>query len=128
RLWDLRDPRHPVPRGLIPGHTRTVFNARITRDGRTLVSAGGEGKIRLDDISDPDHPRNLTVLSAPKAALSEDGTLLAASSDRNTALWDIREPAKPVLLSTVGGHTDLTNVAAFGPDGHLLATTGWDHR
>jgi len=128
RLWDLRDPRHPVSRGLIPGHTRIVFNARIIRDGRTLVSAGADNQIRLDDISDPDNPRNLTVLPGSKVSLSQDGSLMAISSDRTTALWDIRAPAKPVSLSTVGGHTDLTNVATFGPDGHILATTGWDHR
>ena len=126
RLWDLRDPRHPVPRGLVSGHTKTVYDAQITRDGRTLVTAGRDDMTRLDDISDPDHPRGLKVLFGSKVSLNQDGKLMAVSSYRNTGLWDIHAPAEPVLLSTIGGHTDLTNLAAFSQDGRTLATTGWD--
>ena len=127
RLWDLHDPRRPMPRGLVSGHTDTVFDAQITRDGRTLVTAGKDGTTRLEDISDLDHPKNLAVRPGSKVSLSQDGGLMAVS-DKETVLWDIHEPASPVLLSTIGGHTDLPNLAAFGPDGHTLATTGWDAR
>ncbi|WP_410672842.1 hypothetical protein [Amycolatopsis sp. cmx-4-68] len=134
RLWDLRDPRRPRSRGVTMMSTDIALTAQISRDGRTLVTAGESGFAELTDISDPDAPRSITALpgswppqpQAVKAALSPDGATLAVSNDRDTNLWNVRDPATPVWLSVFSGHTDLVNVPAFSPDGRTLATTGWD--
>jgi WD40 repeat protein len=60
-------------------------------------------------------------------AFSPDGTLLATSSDDNTAgLWDTTRRGTTEPLATLTGHTDLVSGVAFSPDGTLLATSSGD--
>jgi WD40 repeat protein len=42
-------------------------------------------------------------------------------------LWNVRDPAHPSLLATLGGHTSSVNGAAFSPDGRTLATASSDN-
>jgi hypothetical protein len=56
-------------------------------------------------------------------ALSPDGTLLAACSGRNVALFDARTGRRLHLLS---GHTDRVQFVTFSRDGRLVASGGYD--
>ncbi|MFI0035695.1 TIR domain-containing protein [Streptomyces mutabilis] len=90
-------------------------------DGKKLYAAlTGAHKIVAWDVAHPDgHPRTVakTPFYADRAALSSDGTKLAAvSRDGTVGVWDVATGAR---LRVFDGATG----AAFSPDGKVLATS-----
>ncbi|WP_328491705.1 XRE family transcriptional regulator [Streptomyces sp. NBC_00414] len=93
-----------------------------TRDG--LLSAL---TVRLADRSDPkDAPGPDGPSPAVHAlAVTPDGRTLATSdSRRRIVLWDMRDPRRPVRLSSVGGLVDHAHSLVFGPGGRTLLGIG----
>ena len=102
----------------------------------TMADVGGDGSVRLWDITDPAHPRPLgqplTVGNRMvySVVFSPDGHTLASSNSPpngstvgTVRLWDITDPAHPRLLGQplTAGSNQLDSLA-FSPDGHTLAT------
>jgi WD40 repeat protein len=54
------------------------------------------------------------------------GILASAGDDGTVRLWDITNPAKPVLVSTIRASTDAVYSVAFGPGGRVLAAGNTD--
>ncbi|MFI9163272.1 caspase, EACC1-associated type [Kitasatospora aureofaciens] len=108
----------------------------LSPDGRLLAAAAAQqGKpiVRLWDISDPTHPRELTV--PPEAdrsgvtalAFSPDGHLLAAGTDSGAIrLLDLSTPATPKSFPALTGHAGLVDSLAFAASGRTLASAGAD--
>ena len=84
----------PVEIVLQSGHEVEVLGLVYSQDGRTLVSSGESGAIRVWDAESgdlvrllPGHPERVRGLT-----MSRDGRLIASSStDGLVKLWDYRE-------------------------------------
>jgi WD40 repeat protein len=123
---------------LLNGHTDIVHDLAYSRDGRTLLSAGGDHTLRLWSVTDPVRPRPLATLTKPaasidgpagfiNAAYSPDGRLIAATTGRGIVVWDVTDPAHPVHLSNIAGNGALLAGVAIGADG-ILTASGGDRR
>ncbi|MFI6028159.1 WD40 repeat domain-containing serine/threonine protein kinase [Amycolatopsis magusensis] len=98
----------------------------LAPDGRTLVTIGAEGPVRLWDVSDPADP---VVLGEPlatasgrySAAFSRDGRTLAVAGGDSVQLWNSASgvPATPIGSPIAG---EGIGAVALSADGRLLAT------
>lgn len=98
----------------------------FTRDGKTLLVPGVDGKIRFVDMASGEIKRALSGHTnyVYMANFSPDRKLLASSSRDNTArIWDV---ASGQTLHTFDGFRCAVKVAKFSPDGQLLAASGND--
>ena len=103
KLWDA-DPPQPVT--TVHAHGSFCV-AELSPDGKTIVSAGGDGTIKLWDVKTLSELVTLkghTKRRGTYASFSADGKLVAAASDDNTIeLWDVTSRNE---LATLTGHSD----------------------
>lgn len=98
----------------------------LSRDGKTLMVAAGDGKIRFVNLNTGEIKRTLTghTNMVYIANFSPDEKLLASSSRDHTArIWDV---ATGQEQHTLGGFRCAVKAVAFSPDGRLLAASGND--
>ncbi|WP_410574903.1 hypothetical protein [Amycolatopsis sp. cmx-4-61] len=132
RLWDVHDPHHPRPLGVLAGHEGNVNNVAFAADGRTAATAGFDGTVRVWDVSDPVRPGPGTIIErhAGKAyavAFSPAAPLLATADVRGTIrLYDTTDAGHPRPAGELTGHTSYVNNLAFSGDGRLLASASAD--
>ena len=135
-----------APRGqTLRGHGADIY-ALAHHPGRgLLVSTDRNGLVGLWAL-DGASPRLLATIDQAQrehtgrvaaAALSPDGTRLATASrkgeTKRVMLWDLQDPADPVLLGTLGGRYHQAEIyrLAFIPDGPYagaLVSGGWTGR
>jgi WD40 repeat protein len=161
RLWNVSDPARAVAaggpltgpasyieavafspdgQGLIPlGAPRTASASGLVEfvafspGGTMLASGSDDGTVRLWNLTDPAHPRQLSVIPDAhtlvfSVAFSPNGHVLAAASaDEQVRLWKVTSPAAPVQLGkTLPGPTNTAYSVAFSPDGKVLAVGSAD--
>jgi WD40 repeat protein len=116
-------------------HDLDVVAVAVAPDGRTLVTGGIDGTLRLWDITDPARsgPIGASLRGHTgylySVAFAPDGrTVATASADNTVLLWDIGDPARAHRIGEpLGGHTGGVHAAVFAPRRPLLATAGFDH-
>lgn len=116
--------RPPPP--MQPNAKPGISGLTLTRDGKTLIVAAGDGKIRFIDLTTGETKRTLTGHTNVVyiANFSPDEKLLASSSRDHTArIWDV---ATGKELHTLGGFRCAVKAVGFSPDGRLLAASGND--
>jgi WD40 repeat protein len=108
---------------LLSGHTDWVRSLAFGRDGKTLFSAGNDGKLLAWSETDP-KSKQIVRHSLPftSLAVSPMADMLAATTwDGEVHLYDA---ASMKQLKKIAGPGNDTLAVAFSPDGHLLAAAG----
>ena len=98
----------------------------LSRDGKTIVVAPGDGKIRFVDLNTATVKQILVghTNMVYIANFSSNEKLLASSSRDNTArIWDIAAGRE---LHRLGGFRCSVKAVAFSPDRRLVAASGND--
>jgi WD40 repeat protein len=140
-LWDVTDPRRVRPLGAFTGDSENGAGSGVfSPDGRVVFTTGGQsGTVRVWNVADPAKPALLDAFTEHTAqsslyvevnglAVSPSGrTLAVADPDSTARLWNITDPAHPVLKATLTGHVAAVTSVGFSRDGRLLATTSIDH-
>lgn len=120
----LSNCRPPPP--MLPNVKPGVGGMTLSGDGKTLVVAGGDGKIRFVDMATGAVQRTLTghTNAVYKPAFSPDEKLLASSSrDLTVRIWDVATGRE---LQKLVGYRCSVKATAFTPDGQTLAASGND--
>src|SRR2546429_8766690 len=115
-------PAPPLPPNAKPG----VGGLSLTRDGQTLVVAGGDAKIRFLDMATGDVQRTLTGHTnvVYRSIFNSDEKLIASSSrDRTARTWDV---ASGQELRQFGGFRCSVKAVAFKSHGRLVVASGND--
>ncbi len=114
----------------LTGHTDAVNAVAHSPSRQLLASASHDRTVKLVDVADPHHPRELRTLTAhtdnvAHLAFNSGGSVLATAGwDHTARLWDT---ATGTVLATLTGHTEPVNAVAFSHDNRVLATAGSDH-
>lgn len=119
-VWDLSNPAQPVLRGSLT-REQTWTDGNLIFDGTHAylrVSSSASGLLHVN-VSQPDAP---TASLVPNSAtigvrLSRSGDRLLGTGNYRAALWDVRNPAAPTLLST--NLTTASGIQAGLLDGNL---------
>jgi WD40 repeat protein len=96
-----------------------------------LIAAGTDAGVYLLDPARPGaaigDPLVSGSMGVNTVALSADGAVLASGSSDNTVrLWDVSDPAHPVMGKLINAHTGAVNQVAFSPARRLLASASSD--
>jgi WD40 repeat protein len=126
RLWNIINPTHPIPLGILTGPANAINTVTFTPNGHTLVASSLDGTIRLWDLRNSAPAQIAAPLTSTGSifavALSPDGHMLAVgTSDGTVRLWNVTNPAR---ISPIGQLLTVTanavNTVAFSPNGETL--------
>jgi WD40 repeat protein len=131
RVWDAAAGEQTLS---FRAHAFQVFDLAYSRDGGTLLTAGGQftmhgdaGEAKLWDAATGREVRAFRAGSGAfyAAALSPDGSrVVTGGEDATVRVWDVASGEEALGLR---GHTEAVWGAAFSPDGRRLFTAGGDH-
>jgi WD40 repeat protein len=125
--WDVEEAQRygseTQPLRIFAGHTSTVKNLNVSADGRLLVSAGGDGTIRLwNPDGSPVANWEAHEPEVTDVAFVSNDRLASVGGDNLVKIWDFEGN----LLQTLEGHENWINALSVRPDGQMLATASGD--
>ena len=119
-LWDLTG--EEICR--FAGHTAPINTARFSPDGKTVVTASHDGKVKLWGLDG----RNIKTFSSHNATVNDavfspDGTHLVSVSDDSTIVINNLTDSS---CRMVAAHSGCITSIAFSPKGDFFVTGGCD--
>ena len=125
-IWPTLAQPGEALRQALTGHTGPVHAVAVTGDGRTAVSGGGDGTVRVWDLTGTAAPRVLTGHTGPVHAVAVTGdgrTAVSGGGDGTVRVWDLTRTAAPRVLT---GHTGPVHAVAVSADGRTAVSGGGD--
>ncbi|MEV6493392.1 TIR domain-containing protein [Actinoplanes sp. NPDC051633] len=132
-LWNVADRKRPARLGSLSGHAGfRIRSTAFSPDGKTFAVVDYAGGLTLWDLSDRAHPKEVSFVACAEeegptfmeqAAFSSDGSMLVLACDTSVFVYDVTDPAEPVVLTDGLGRFSPLRMAA-GPVGNLLALGG----
>jgi hypothetical protein len=110
----------------LEGHTGAVAGVAVTPDGKTLVSVGNDGAVRVWNAHTGELLKMLTGHSAwvGSVVISPDGSrAITAGGDNVIRVWDLKTYKEVMKLE---GHTVAIRSLALTADGKTLISGGSD--
>ncbi|MFL6113411.1 MAG: helix-turn-helix domain-containing protein [Catenulispora sp.] len=133
QTWDVADPEHPVRTELTRTAGDLINSVAVEPGGSLLAASSDDGTFSVLNTADPRHPVVVATMTPPskvqlyQVTFSPDRRTLAVGSlDGHSYLYDISEPAAPVLVSALGGFTGTAYTAAFDSTGRMVAVGSAD--
>jgi WD40 repeat protein len=123
-----KDPGPLSAKWTLSGHTLGVFYSEFSQDGTKVVTASGDEKAKIWDVSTGNllFTLNGHIDTVITAKFSSDGTKVVTASFDNTAkIWEV---STGNLLKTLSGHTEALNYAEFNPDNTKVVTASDDYK
>jgi WD40 repeat protein len=132
RFWDAGDGRLVRQ---FSGHLNSVFSLSFADDGKTLLSAGGDARAALWELSSGKRLHWLRGAEHFKrAAFSPDGKTVLVNGIGETSLWEAVTGRKLLDVQSRGEQEPTIDHALWLPDGKTLCTAEtlprirWDPR
>lgn len=131
-IWDLgraassRQPREPKVHRVIRNHKHWVWQARFSRDGKTLVTMGHDGATRLWDVetgrlTNSRLNREINAVGNRTMAFSNSGRfLIVAAGDSRVDVWDLVENAR---VRSIKCHASYITGLAVSADDKTIAVS-----
>lgn len=139
RIWSLDRPKMDGSSGTLLGEPSLVllghkngfpvFDVDWTRNGRTLLSAGGDGSVRLWDTEAVGPYGKLSNVSVQKKSSGATSTSLSSVVDVPGSKAESMVEISGAALSVYHGHAPSTPVwsVASAPSGYYFASAGSDY-
>ncbi len=105
-----------------PDNQYVAYKTISIRDSGDLIGLWNVRTNKFEHYFDVLHPNQYHLITGP--AVSPDGKLVAAGSDKQVCVWDLASGQRKFLLEW---HTDNVTDVAFSPDGKWLASGSLDH-
>ncbi|GHH41933.1 nSTAND1 domain-containing NTPase [Lentzea cavernae] len=117
---------------VVPGHTDALSYALFSPDNKLMASAGDDELLIVWDVSDPNHPVELSRVHAGDnathhMAFSPDSrTIATANWDGFIRLFDVSDPRRAVEKERIPGGQGQVEAVQFTPDGRSIVSAGED--
>lgn len=123
RIWDVETGSELRQ---FPGHLDFVSLAVFSPDSSRILTASDDGTARIWNALTGEELLALTHDDwVWHAAFSADGKRVVTSSSAHAFVWNAETGEK---LFTLNGYVSTVHVAAFSPDGSMLATGSYDRK
>ena len=126
QIWNLND--GSLHAAFESDNTGPILSAVFSRDGKTLAVGGGDGGVRLWDVSTLRYLRRLWLApysyrGIQSVDFSKDGKTVLGANYADIALWDVETGQfKKALGDEYGRHVRNFNPAVYSPDGETIAS------
>jgi WD40 repeat protein len=121
-----------LPFSVVTSQGQQAESVAFSPDGRLLASGADDGTVRLFDVSDPAHPRQVADVHASGTSVytvtfAPDGaTLAAASLDNVVRLYQLSGASLSLVGRPLGGMASYAIGLAFSPNSKTLAVGSAD--